>query len=60
MLSDSFDYRISLQRLLAALILILVPVAVFGLYFALHFEHRKLQLVDLEATQQQKGPGVAA
>jgi len=44
MLPDSIEYRISLQRLLAALILILVPVTVFGFYVALQGERHTRQM----------------
>jgi hypothetical protein len=44
MAGESLEFRISLQRLLAALILVLVPVALFGLYIALQADNHVQQM----------------
>lgn len=41
---DSLEIRISLQRLLAALIVILVPITVFGFYIGLHADKQVHQM----------------
>lgn len=44
MARDSMEFRFSLQRLLAALILILVPITVFGFYIALQADKHVHQM----------------
>jgi hypothetical protein len=41
---DSLEFRISLQRLLAALIVILVPITVFGFYIGLQADKQVHQM----------------